>query len=96
MLLAVSAVMWRAARRQARIATLQRASAEQAARLADRQRLAAQSSEKKANDARDQADALINFMLTDLGNKLKPGDWISSTMLLTASKNIWMIFRTNW
>ncbi|MBV8225365.1 MAG: toll/interleukin-1 receptor domain-containing protein, partial [Verrucomicrobia bacterium] len=71
-LLAVSVVMWRAARRQARIATFQRASAEGAAKVADTERLAAQSSEKKAIDARDQADALINFMLTDLSNKLKP------------------------
>jgi tetratricopeptide (TPR) repeat protein len=71
-LLAISVVMWRVARHQARIATLQRTAAQRQAQIATTQRLAAQSSEKKANDARDQADGLINFMLTDLSNKLKP------------------------
>ena len=71
-LLAVSIVMWRVARRQARIAVAQRTAAEEQAQIANTQRLAAQSSEKKANDAREQADGLINFMLTDLSNKLRP------------------------
>ena len=71
-LLAVSIVMWRAAHRQARIAIVQRTAAEQQARIATTQRLAAQYSEKKANDAREQADGLINFMLTNLRDKLKP------------------------
>jgi tetratricopeptide (TPR) repeat protein len=71
-LLAVSIVMWRVARRQARIAVVQRTAAEEQARIANTQRLAAQSSEKNANDARVQADGLINFMLTDLSNKLRP------------------------
>ncbi len=70
-LLAVSVVMWCVARHQARIATNQRKAAEQQAQIATTQRLAAQSSEKKANDARGQADELINFMLTDLSNKLE-------------------------
>jgi hypothetical protein len=34
--------------------------------------LSAQASEKRANDARDQADGLINFMLYDLRDKLEP------------------------
>jgi hypothetical protein len=42
------------------------------ARIAESRRLAAQASEKKANDARDQADGLINFMLYDLRDKLEP------------------------
>jgi tetratricopeptide (TPR) repeat protein len=71
-LLGVSIVMWRAARRQARIAIAQRTAAEEQARIANTQRLAAQSSEKSANDAREQADGLINFMLSDLSNKLRP------------------------
>jgi len=71
-LLAVSIVLWRTARRQARIAIAQRTAAEEQARIANTQRLAAQSSEKSANDARKQADGLINFMLTDLSNKLRP------------------------
>ena len=71
-LLAVSVVMWGIARQQAQFATVQRTAAEQQAQIATTQRLAAQSSEKKANDARDQADGLINFMLTNLSNKLKP------------------------
>jgi tetratricopeptide (TPR) repeat protein len=57
-LLAVSVVMWRVAHEQARIAKTRR--------------LDAQTSEKKANDARDQADGLINFMLYDLRDKLEP------------------------
>lgn len=57
-LLVLSGVMWRTARKQAQIA--------------NRQRLAAESSGRQANDARNQADGLINFMLTDLQNKLKP------------------------
>jgi hypothetical protein len=40
-----------------------RAAAEEQARIAETRRLAAQTSEKKANDARDQADGLITFML---------------------------------
>src|SRR5271166_6056650 len=46
--------------------------AKEQARIATTQRLAAQSSEKKANDARDQADGLINFMLYNLRDKLEP------------------------
>jgi hypothetical protein len=49
-----------------------RAAAEEQARIAETRRLAAQTSEKKANDARDQADGLINFMLYDLRDKLEP------------------------
>jgi hypothetical protein len=39
---------------------------------AEKRKEAAQVSEKKANDARDQADGLINFMLYDLRDKLVP------------------------
>jgi eukaryotic-like serine/threonine-protein kinase len=71
-LLSVSVVMWRAAQEQARIANLQRTMAEEQARIAETRRLDAQASEKKTNDARDQADGLINFMLYDLRDKLAP------------------------
>jgi tetratricopeptide (TPR) repeat protein len=64
-LLAISALMWRESE-SARVA------AHEAARIANAQRLAAQSSAKEANDARDQADGLINFMLDDLRKKLLP------------------------
>jgi tetratricopeptide (TPR) repeat protein len=70
-LLAVSVFMSRAAREQARIAAVQRTAAEQEAQVANTQSLAAQSSEKRAYEARDQADELINFMLTDLSSKMK-------------------------
>jgi serine/threonine-protein kinase len=50
----------------------QRAEAQAQARLAEDRRIAAQNSEKQANDARDQADRLINFMLYDLRDKLEP------------------------
>jgi class 3 adenylate cyclase/tetratricopeptide (TPR) repeat protein len=67
------------AEEQGRIANVQRLkaeeqthSAEEQARIAETRRLAAQTSEKKANDAREQADGLINFMLHDLRDKLKP------------------------
>ena len=53
-------------------ALTQRTAAEEQARIAETQRLAAQASEKKANNARDQADNLIRFMLFDLLDKLKP------------------------
>ncbi|MEY2536312.1 MAG: hypothetical protein QOG67_52, partial [Verrucomicrobiota bacterium] len=49
-----------------------RNAAEEQALIAETRRLAAQTSEKRANDARDQADGLINFMLYDLRDKLKP------------------------
>ena len=49
-----------------------RNTAEEQAKIAESQRLAAQASEKEANDARDQADALINFILRDLRDKLQP------------------------
>jgi tetratricopeptide (TPR) repeat protein/energy-coupling factor transporter ATP-binding protein EcfA2 len=49
-----------------------RNAAEERAKIAESRRLVAQASEKKANDARDQADALINFMLYDLRDKLQP------------------------
>jgi tetratricopeptide (TPR) repeat protein len=39
---------------------------------AEKRKEAAQVSEKKANDARDQADGLINFMLYNLRDKLVP------------------------
>jgi tetratricopeptide (TPR) repeat protein len=39
---------------------------------AETRRLGVQASEKKANDARDQADGLINFMLDDLRKELLP------------------------
>jgi hypothetical protein len=39
-----------------------RAAAEEQARIAETRRLAAQTSEKKANDARDQADGLIESL----------------------------------
>ena len=71
-LFATSVFMWRAVQDQARIATVQRAAAEEQARIATTQRLAAQFSEEKANDARDQAGGLINFMLYDLRDKLEP------------------------
>jgi len=53
-------------------AFLQRHEAQNQARLAEARRIASQASEKKANDARDQADGLINFMLNDLRDKLQP------------------------
>jgi eukaryotic-like serine/threonine-protein kinase len=53
-------------------AFLQRQKARAQARLAENRRLAAQASERQANDARDQADGLINFMLHDLRDKLQP------------------------
>jgi tetratricopeptide (TPR) repeat protein len=71
-LFATSVFMWRAAQDQARISTVQHAAAEEQARIATTQRIAAQYSEEKANDARDQADGLINFMLYDLRDKLEP------------------------
>jgi tetratricopeptide (TPR) repeat protein len=46
--------------------------AQEQARIAETRRLAAKASEKNANDARDQADGLINFMLYDLHDKLEP------------------------
>jgi class 3 adenylate cyclase/tRNA A-37 threonylcarbamoyl transferase component Bud32/tetratricopeptide (TPR) repeat protein len=53
-------------------ALTQRTAAQKQAGIAETRRLAAQASEKKANDARDQADGLINFMLYDLRDKLEP------------------------
>jgi tetratricopeptide (TPR) repeat protein len=46
--------------------------AQEQARIAETRRLAAKASENKANDARNQADGLINFMLYDLHDKLEP------------------------
>jgi hypothetical protein len=71
----------KAAEEQGRIPNVQRLraeeqtrAAEKQARIAETQRLSAQTSEKRANDARDQADGLINFMLYDLRDKsLKNG-----------------------
>ena len=67
------------AEEQGQIANVQRLKAEEQtraaekqARIAETQRLAAQTSEKRANDARYQADGLINFMLYDLRDKLEP------------------------
>jgi hypothetical protein len=48
-------------------ALTQRTAAQEPARIAETRRLAAQASEKQADDARDQADGLINFMLSKLG-----------------------------
>ena len=60
----------KAAEEQGQIANVQRLKAEEQTRAAEKQtgiaetqRLSAQASEKRANDARDQADGLINFML---------------------------------
>jgi eukaryotic-like serine/threonine-protein kinase len=53
-------------------AFVQRQKAREQARLAENRRLAAQASERQANDAREQADGLINFMLHDLRDKLQP------------------------
>jgi eukaryotic-like serine/threonine-protein kinase len=53
-------------------AFFQRQEAEAQAQLAENRRLAAEGSERQANDARDQADGLINFMLHDLRDKLQP------------------------
>lgn len=41
-------------------------------RRAERAKIVAQTSQKQANNARDQGDRLINFMLYDLRDKLKP------------------------
>jgi tetratricopeptide (TPR) repeat protein len=71
-LLVMSVLWWRAAQKQARIANVQRKAAQAQAQIAETRRLDAQVSEKKANDARDQADGLINFMLFDLHDKLEP------------------------
>jgi tetratricopeptide (TPR) repeat protein/class 3 adenylate cyclase/tRNA A-37 threonylcarbamoyl transferase component Bud32 len=60
------------ARQQTKEASAQRAAAQEQARIAETRRLAAQAAEKNANDARDQADGLIDFMLYDLRDKLKP------------------------
>ena len=46
--------------------------AQEQARVAETRRVAAQVLEKKANDARDQADGLLNFILYDLRDKLEP------------------------
>jgi len=69
----------KAAEEQGRIANVQRLKAEEQTRAAEKQariaenlRLSAQTSEKRANEARDQADGLINFMLYDLRDKLEP------------------------
>ena len=69
----------KAAEEQGRIANVQRLKAEEQtravekqARIAETQRLTAQTSEKRANDARDQVDGLINYMLYDLRDKLEP------------------------
>ena len=62
-LLMIAVVMWRKSESE-------RVAADEQARIATAQRLAAQSSAKMANDARDQADGLINFMLFDLRDKL--------------------------
>jgi len=51
---------------------ISRNAVEEQAKIAESRRMAAQASEKKANDARDQADGLINFMLHDLRDKLQP------------------------
>jgi len=45
--------------------------AQEQARIAETRRLAAQTSEKNANNARDKADGLIDFMLHDLRDKLQ-------------------------
>ena len=47
-------------------------SASAEARLAENRGLAAQASERQADQARDQADGLINFVLHDLRDKLQP------------------------
>jgi len=60
------------ARRTAKEASTQRRAAQQQARIAETRRLAAQASEKEANEARSQADGLIEFMLHDLRDKLQP------------------------
>jgi tetratricopeptide (TPR) repeat protein/class 3 adenylate cyclase/tRNA A-37 threonylcarbamoyl transferase component Bud32 len=60
------------AQEQTKEASAQRTAAQEQARIAETRRLAAQVSEKKANDARDQADGLIDFMLYDLRDKLEP------------------------
>ena len=69
----------KAAEEQGQIANEQRLkaeeqtrAAEEQARIAETQRQSAQASERRANDARDQADGLINFMLYDLRDKLEP------------------------
>jgi tetratricopeptide (TPR) repeat protein len=69
----------KAAEEQGRMANVQRLKAEEQTRAAEKQtqiaetqRLSAKTSEKRANDARDQADGLINFMLYDLRDKLEP------------------------
>ena len=69
----------KAAEEQGQIANVQRLKAEEQTRAAEKQtriaetqRVSAQASEKRANDARDQADGLINFMLHDLRYKLEP------------------------
>jgi tetratricopeptide (TPR) repeat protein/class 3 adenylate cyclase/tRNA A-37 threonylcarbamoyl transferase component Bud32 len=69
----------KAAEVQGQIANVQRLkaeeqtrAAEEQARIAETQRHSAVASEKRANDARDQADGLINFMLYDLRDKLQP------------------------
>jgi class 3 adenylate cyclase/tetratricopeptide (TPR) repeat protein len=59
------------ARRAAKEASAQRRAAQEQARIAENRRLAAQTSERNANDARDQADGLIDFMLHDLRDKLQ-------------------------
>jgi serine/threonine-protein kinase len=58
--------------RKTKEASRERKAAQEQAQIAETRRLAAQTSEKKANDARDQADGLINFMLHDLRDKLEP------------------------
>jgi class 3 adenylate cyclase/tetratricopeptide (TPR) repeat protein len=59
------------ARRTAKEASTQRRAAQEQAQIAETRRLAAQASEKNANDARSQADGLIDFMLHDLRDKLQ-------------------------
>ena len=46
--------------------------AQEQARIAETRRLAVQASEKQANDARDHADGLINYILYDMRYKLVP------------------------
>ena len=70
--LAIYAFLQRHEAQEQRKASAQRIAAQEQARIAETRRLAAQASEKKANDARDQADGLIDFMLYDLRDKLEP------------------------
>jgi tetratricopeptide (TPR) repeat protein len=93
-LFAVSVFMWLRAQEQARIASIQRAAAEEQARIATIQRLAAQSSEKKANNARDQADGLINFLLHESLGYEKIGDVLQSQGKLPEALDVYQQYLT--